>query len=113
VVGDVRRDTLLRATALRVGLATCLGASTVMPGSEPAEPVGVCDIAVPFSSPIDKIATAGLATKSDENLMAMSSQTRDGHAIPRRTVAHTQLHAFQKKSSRGKKTACTHLPMAT
>jgi hypothetical protein len=63
-------------------------------GSEVAELVAVCDIAVPFrphSSSIDKIATVGLATKSDENLMAMSSQNWDGHAIPMRTVAHIQL----------------------
>jgi hypothetical protein len=59
-----------------------------------AEPVEVRDIAVPLrphSSSIDKIATAGLATKSDEHLMAMSSQNWDGHAIPMRTVVHIQL----------------------
>jgi hypothetical protein len=63
------------------------------PGSEVAEPVAVCDIAVPLrphSSSIDKIATAGLATKDDENLMAMSSQNRDGMPSMRR-VAHIQL----------------------
>jgi hypothetical protein len=91
---DVRRDTVLLATALCFGLVTCFGASTRTPGSEVAELVAVCDIAVPlrpYSSSIDKITTAGLATKSEENLMAMSSQNRDGNAIPMRTIAHIQL----------------------
>ena len=79
VVGDVRGDTVLRATARCFGfcgMATCFGASITTLGSEfvaPPEGVAVCDIAVPLrphrSSAIDKIATARLATKSDEGLM--------------------------------------------
>jgi hypothetical protein len=79
VVGDVRGDTVLRATARCFGfcgMATCFGASTTTLGSEivaPPEGVAVCDIAVPLrphrSSAIDTIATARLATKSDESLM--------------------------------------------
>jgi hypothetical protein len=83
VVGDVRGDTVLRATARCsgfCGLATCFGASTTTLGSEvvaPPEGVAVCDIAVPLrphsSSAIDKIATARLATKSNEAFIAASS----------------------------------------
>jgi hypothetical protein len=44
------------------------------------EGVAVCDIAVPLrphsSSVIDKIATARLEMKRDENLIAMSSRKR-------------------------------------
>jgi hypothetical protein len=79
VVGDVRGDTVLRATARCFGfcgMATCFDASTTTLGSEvvaPPEGVAVCDIAVPLrphrSSAIDKIATARLATKSDEGFM--------------------------------------------
>lgn len=71
-------------------------------GSEVAEPV--CDIAVPLrphSSSIDKIATAGLATKGGENLMVMSSPNRDGHAIPMRTIAHIQLAKFEFRTLGG------------
>ena len=74
VLGDVRGDTVLRATA------RCFGASTRMLGSEGVAPEGlaVCDIAVPLrphrSSAIDKTATATPATKSNEALMAMSSR---------------------------------------
>jgi hypothetical protein len=82
VLGDVRGRTVLRATA------RCFGASTTTLGSEVAalpEGVAVCDFAVPLrphrSSAIDKIATAGLATKSDENLIALSSQM-PGQPIP-------------------------------
>ena len=52
------------------GLATCFGASTVMLGSGAAEPVAVCDTAVPLklhSNDIDKIAIAEGATKPDGN----------------------------------------------
>ena len=86
VVGDVRGDMVLRATARCVGfggLATCFGASTTTLGSEveaPPEGVAACDIVVPLkphgSSAIDKMETAGRATKSDKNLIAMSSQMR-------------------------------------
>ena len=79
VVCDVRWDTVLRATVLCFGLATCFGASTMTPGSEAAEPVAACAVPPrPHSNSIDTIATAGLAAKIDENLMAVSSQNRDG-----------------------------------
>jgi hypothetical protein len=75
-VGDVREDTVLRATVCWIGLcglATCFGASTMTSGSvvvAPPESVAVCDIAVPLSSSgIDKAAAVGLATKSDENFI--------------------------------------------
>jgi hypothetical protein len=86
VVGDVWRATVLwvtvlRATALCFVLVTCSGASTVTPGSRVAEPVAVCDIAAPLrphSNPIETMATVELATKSDESLIAMSSQMGTG-----------------------------------
>ena len=59
------------------GLATCFGASTTTLGSEVVG-VAVREIAVPLrphrSSAIDKMETARLATKSEESLIAMSSQ---------------------------------------
>jgi hypothetical protein len=70
VVGDVRLDPVLRATARCFGfssLTTCFGASTTTPGSEvvvPNEGVAVCA----------KKTTARLAGNSDEAIMAMSSQ---------------------------------------
>ncbi|HEY3796568.1 MAG TPA: hypothetical protein VGM09_32510 [Bradyrhizobium sp.] len=82
-VGGVAADTMLRAATRCFGLsglATCFGASTTTLGSAavvPPERVAVCDIAVPLrphSSAIDRVATARSAAKSDENLMAMSSQ---------------------------------------
>jgi hypothetical protein len=83
VVGDVREDTLLLATARGFGfcgLATCLGASTTTLGSVVAPPggVAVCDIAVPLirphsSSTIDKTATAGPATNRNDAFMAIFS----------------------------------------
>ena len=73
---DVRRDTVLRATARSAGfcgLATCFGASTTTSGSEvvaPPEGVAVCAIAVPLRP--HSGATARLATKkSDENFTAI------------------------------------------
>jgi hypothetical protein len=55
------------------------------------EGVAVCDIAVPLrphrSSAIDKIATARLVTKRNENLIAMSSQMR-GQPIPSRNAGY-------------------------
>jgi hypothetical protein len=75
----VLRATVLWATALCFSLATCFGASTVTPGSRVAE--SVCDIAGPLrphNNSIDKSATAELATKSDESLIAMSSQLGTG-----------------------------------
>ena len=97
VVDDVRGDTVLRATARCFGfcgVATCFGASTRTLGSEvvaPPEGVAVCDIAVPLrphsSSAIDKIATARLATKSNEAFIAMSSQKlRRDMPIPERKI---------------------------
>ncbi|WLA81165.1 MULTISPECIES: hypothetical protein [Bradyrhizobium] len=69
-------DEVLRAAACCCGLgcaATCLGASTEMPGSG----LG-CDHAVPLdphsSGTIDKTATATFVMKSDEPFIAMSSQ---------------------------------------
>ena len=101
VVGDVREDTVLRATARcfgLCGLATCFGASTTTLGSEvvaPPEGVAVCDIAVPLrphrSSALDKIATAKLATKSDENLIAMSSRMRRQPIPSRNTGYHVPM----------------------
>jgi hypothetical protein len=83
VLGDVRGDTVLLATACCFGfcgLATCFGASTITVGSKvvaPPEGVAVCDIAVPLrphsSSAIDNIAKAGPATKSNEAFIAASS----------------------------------------
>jgi hypothetical protein len=93
VVGDVRRDATAVALGLYdlaicfalCGLATRFGASTVMLGSEEVVAVAVCDIAVPLrphsSSAIDKIATARLEMKCDENLIAMPSQML-GQPIP-------------------------------
>jgi hypothetical protein len=57
------------------GLATCLGASTVMLGSG-AAPVVVCEAAGPHSKTVDKTATAEGATKLDVNLMTIPSQGR-------------------------------------
>jgi hypothetical protein len=89
VVGDVRGDTVLRATArCFCGLATCFGASTTTLGSEVValpEGAAACDIVMPLrphgSSAIDKMETARLATKSEESLIATSSQMR-GKPIP-------------------------------
>src|ERR1700743_317966 len=80
----VRTGAMLRATARgsgRAALVTCCGAATTTSGSAP---VPVCDSAVPLrphSSAADKVAIPRLAAKSDENLMAMSSQM-PGQAIP-------------------------------
>jgi hypothetical protein len=96
VVGDVRADEVLRATARAFGLSalvTCFGASTTTLGSAavpPPEGVAACDVTVPagpHSSAIDRVATARLAAKSDENLMAMSSQM-PGQAIPSRSAGY-------------------------
>ncbi len=53
------------------GLATCFGASDRDGGSEAAEPVWVCDIAVPLGphgNAVDRIARAEGAAKLDDNL---------------------------------------------
>jgi hypothetical protein len=89
VPGDTVLRTVLRATARGFGfcgLATCFGAWIVMLGREVAPGgVSVCDIAVPLrphsSSAIDRIATARLEMKRDENLIAVSFQMR-GQPIP-------------------------------
>jgi hypothetical protein len=90
-VGDVRGETVLLTTARCAGFcgpAACFGAPTTTLGSEvvaPPEGVEVCDIAVPLrphsSGAIDRIAIAGLATKSDDNFIVMSSQMR-GRPVP-------------------------------
>jgi len=80
VVGDVRGDTVLRATA------RCIGFSTTTPGSEvvaPPEGVAVCDIAVPLrphsSSATDKTVKARpAAKKSDETFMGIPPMSWDG-----------------------------------
>ena len=75
------------------GLATCLGASTVMLGSGVAA-VAVCDMAVslgPHNNAIDRIATAEGATNLDDNLMTCPSKIRDGHAVP----TGARYHAFR------------------
>ena len=84
--GDVRRDATVFATRADLcGLTTGrygarLGASTVMLGSGVAEPVAVCDIAVPLgphSNEIDKIAIAEGANRPDDILMRRSPKS--GH----------------------------------
>src|SRR3981081_3056469 len=62
-----------------------------MLGSAVAEPVAVCDTAVPLrphSNAVDRIATAAGATGLDDNLMTMSSQIQEGYAVPVRTRYH-------------------------
>lgn len=87
-VDDLRRDTTVFATCFGFfGLATCFGASTVMLGSELAEPVAVCDAAGPHSKAVDKIATAEGATKRDGNLMTISFRGRHAVPMPRRCHA--------------------------
>lgn len=79
-VGDVRGDTVLRAIARGsrfCGLATCLGASTMMPGRVVAPPEGVAasePLRPQSSSPIEEKATARLVTERDEILITRSSQ---------------------------------------
>ena len=65
------------------GLATCFGASTVMLGSEVAEPVAVCDIAMPLGphdNAMERMATAEGATKFDDSLM-ICPPNRDAKAV--------------------------------
>jgi hypothetical protein len=73
--GDTAVRTVLRTTARRfggfAGLATGLGACTVMVGRE-VLPEGVCVIAVPLrphNNAVDSKATAEGATKRDDILM--------------------------------------------
>src|SRR4051794_30125580 len=85
-VGAVRRG----ATAVRrgpagfatccgvCGLAACFGASTVMRGSALAAPVAACETAVPLrphSIRVERIVTEQGATKLDDNLMTVCSQS--------------------------------------
>lgn len=103
----VRRDAVLRATGRCLGTVARFGASTVTLGSEAAEPGGICDSAEPLrlhSSSIDTIARAGLATKSDENLIVTSSRNRDGQAVPMRTIA--QFNWLDARHRRDR--ACLH-----
>jgi hypothetical protein len=51
---------------LTTGLATWFGAWTVMLGSWLAEPVAVCEAAVPLSSAVDTMATAKGPTNPDD-----------------------------------------------
>src|SRR5882672_2317684 len=63
-----------------------------MLGSWAAEPVAVCDVAVPLrlhSNAVDRIAIAESATKLDDDLMTISRQIQDGHSVPMRTRYHT------------------------
>ena len=82
VLIDVRRDVTVFATCFGLcGLATCLGASTVMLGSGVAEAVAVRDIAVPLgphNNAVDRIATAEGATKLDDNLMTCPPKSGTG-----------------------------------
>lgn len=82
VFGDVRGDTVLRATARCFGFCG-FGASTTTLGSEvvaPPEGVAVCDIAVPLrphsSSATDKTAAARPATKRNEAFMVIFPRFR-------------------------------------
>ena len=73
---DVPPGGVLRATAMCFGVWTCVGARTLMVGSKVPEPVAACEVAVPpmpHDSAIDKMAAAGPATKTDEDLIATSS----------------------------------------
>src|SRR5258708_7239318 len=123
VVDDVRGDTVLRAAARCFGFCgrtTCFGASTRTLGSEvvaPPEGVAVCAIAVllrPHSNgAIDKIATARLATKSDEILIALSSQMR-GQPIPSQNPGyHVPIRMeplpISNQATRGRNRACIFL----
>jgi hypothetical protein len=81
------------------GLATCFGATTVTPGSGVADPA-VCDIAVPLSKAVDRMATAEAATKLDDNLMTVSSQIQAGCAIPIRPRYHGYSF-FRTSASQG------------
>jgi hypothetical protein len=88
------------------GLATCFGASTVMPGSGAAEPVAVCDIAVPLgphNNAVDRIATAEGATKLDDSLM--TCPPKSGTELPSRYL-HGTIHS--EFGNRGSK---RYLPM--
>ena len=81
-LGDVRRDATVFAAGFGLsGLATCLGASTVMLGSAVAELVAVCDMAVPLgphNNAVDRIATAEGATR----LLMTCLPNPDGNAAP-------------------------------
>jgi hypothetical protein len=77
----VRSDTVLWATGRGpgfCGLANCLGAPTTTLGSKvtPLEGGSVCDIAVPLEPHTRP------ATKSDKNLIALSSQMPGGRFRP-------------------------------
>ena len=81
-VGDVRRDTALRAIvrgARCCGLADCFGAWTTTAGSEEMPPPSeVVAASAPLrpqsSSPIEQKATARLVTERDEILITISSR---------------------------------------
>jgi hypothetical protein len=107
-VVDVRGDTVMRATARVFGLSalvTCFGASTTTLGSAavpPPEGVAARDVTAPgpHTSAIDRVATARLAAKSDENLMVMSCQM-PGQAIPSRSAGyHVPAQAVKLRRDR-------------
>jgi hypothetical protein len=65
-----------------------------MLGSGAAEPVAVCDTAVPLKlhgNEIDKIAIAEGAKRLDEDLMTLSSQIQDDYAV---LVPYGTTHIF-------------------
>lgn len=74
------------------GLATCFGSMTVTVGSGVAEPIAVCDTAVPLrplSNAIDRMAITKGATELDDNLMMVSSRTKTDFAVPMCTTPRT------------------------
>lgn len=89
--GDLRRDATGFATRFGVcGLAACIGASTVTAGSCVAEPVAVCDTAVPHAphnNAVERIATAEGAARLDDILTTVLPNP-DINALPVRTPYH-------------------------
>jgi hypothetical protein len=81
----------------RVRFATCVGRcggfatrSTEMTGSEGVESVVGCDTAGPHSKTVANTAAAEGATTLDDNLMTISSSSRDGHAAPMNAQPHLE-----------------------
>ena len=92
MAGDVGRDATVLATRVDLcgRVATWFGDTTVMPGSWAAEPVAVCDTAVPLwphSNAVDKMAIAEGATKLDDNLMPSASSSEAGKPRKKMTRA--------------------------
>src|SRR5262249_3427284 len=82
------------------GRATCLGACTVMLGSWLVGPVAVCDIAVPLSNAVDRIATAEGATRLDDILIPRSPNPGT-NAAPVRTPYHLSNQYFRRQITDG------------